>query len=136
MMRSGKERYSDGNVPYVNWNGNYGKLNVNRCNTGYSNSNIRSREEVSPNTTSTQIEVVRYLIQPLVILDNSCRLDSSSRYLLLGIIFNSLDNLINFLSNSILILVLLRVGNLEVFCSKDALIISCTVSRQIFSIFE
>ena len=70
-MRSGKERYSDGNVPYVNWNGNYGELNVNRCDPGNSNSNIRSREEVSPNTTSIQIEVVRYLIQPFVILDIS-----------------------------------------------------------------
>ena len=70
-MGLGKERYSDGNVPNVRWNGNYGELNVNRYNPGNANDNLRSREEVSPNITSIQVEVVRYFIQPLVILDIS-----------------------------------------------------------------
>ncbi|MCX6766489.1 MAG: hypothetical protein NT170_01765 [Candidatus Moranbacteria bacterium] len=38
-------RYSDGNVPNVNWNDD--KLNVNWYNTGNANDNLRSREEVS-----------------------------------------------------------------------------------------
>ena len=47
-MKSGNEtgsRYSDGNVPNVNWNDD--KLNVNWYNTGNANDNLRSREEVS-----------------------------------------------------------------------------------------
>jgi hypothetical protein len=47
-MKPGKEtgsRYSDGNVPNVNWNDD--KMNVNRYNPGNANDNLRSREEVS-----------------------------------------------------------------------------------------
>ncbi len=47
MMRSGKKRNSDGNVPNVNWNGNYDKLHVNWYNADNRKDNIRSREEVS-----------------------------------------------------------------------------------------
>jgi len=38
-------RYSDGNVPSVNWNGNYSKLNVNRYNPGNANDDLRSRQK-------------------------------------------------------------------------------------------
>ena len=47
-MKPGKEtgsRYSDGNVPNVNWNDD--KLNVNWYDHGNANDNLRSREEVS-----------------------------------------------------------------------------------------
>lgn len=49
-MKSGKvsgSRYSDGNVPNVNWNSYNGKLNVNRYSPGNANSNLRARSEVS-----------------------------------------------------------------------------------------
>lgn len=45
MMRSGKERNSDGNVPDVYWDGNYDKLNVNWYNPDNANDNIRSRQK-------------------------------------------------------------------------------------------
>lgn len=131
--RSGKERYFDGNVPSVNWNGNYSELNVNRYDLGGASDFLRSREAVSLVTASIQIEAVRYLIQPLAIFDISCRSVSSSKYLLFVIIFNSLVILINLLSSSILVLALWRVGNLEIFDSKDAAVISRMISRQIFS---
>jgi hypothetical protein len=38
-------RYTDGNVPYVNWND--GKLKVNWTNLDNANPNLRSRVEVS-----------------------------------------------------------------------------------------
>lgn len=38
-------RYSDGNVPNVNWND--GKMNVNWYNPGNANDNLRARSEVS-----------------------------------------------------------------------------------------
>lgn len=44
-MRSGTERYPDGNVPNVNWNSNYGELNVNRYNPDNANGNLRSRQK-------------------------------------------------------------------------------------------
>lgn len=40
-------RYSDGNVPNVNWDENYGKLHVNRYNPDNANDNLRARVEVS-----------------------------------------------------------------------------------------
>ena len=40
-------RYSDGNVPNVNFNPNTGKVNVNWYNPGNANPNLRSRQEVS-----------------------------------------------------------------------------------------
>ncbi len=45
MMRSGKTRNADGNVPSVNWNGNNDKLNVNWYNADNRNDNLRSREK-------------------------------------------------------------------------------------------
>lgn len=38
-------RFSDGRVPSVNWNPNYGKVNVNWYNLGNANDNLRSREK-------------------------------------------------------------------------------------------
>ena len=53
LKRSGKERYSDGNVPSVNWNGNYSKLNVNRYDPGNANDNFRSRQKFRQHRRST-----------------------------------------------------------------------------------
>ena len=47
-MKSGKEtgsRYSDGNVPNVNWNSNNSEMNVNWYNPGNANDNLCSREK-------------------------------------------------------------------------------------------
>lgn len=40
-------RYSDGNVPNVNWNSDNDKLNVNWYNPDNANDNLRGRVEVS-----------------------------------------------------------------------------------------
>ena len=85
--------------------------------------------------TAAQLAAVRYLIQPLVILDISCRLNSNSRYLAFGIIFNSSVILNNLFNNSIFILADFRDNSLVVFSSKAAEIIKSNKIRQLDSIF-
>lgn len=45
VMKPCKERYSDGDVPNVNFNRNNGKVYVNRYNPDDANDNLRSREK-------------------------------------------------------------------------------------------
>ena len=44
-MKPSKRRYSDGNVPNVNFNSNTGKVNVNWYNVDNPNDNIRPRQK-------------------------------------------------------------------------------------------
>lgn len=50
-------RNPNGNVPNVNWNPNYGKVNVNWWNPDNRNGNIRPREEVSINKPFDKLRV-------------------------------------------------------------------------------
>jgi len=47
-MGTGNERYSDGNVPSVNWNSNNAEMNVNRYNPDNRNDNLHAREKSRP----------------------------------------------------------------------------------------
>ena len=139
-MKPSKEsgsRYSDGNVPNVNWNSYNGKLNVNWYNPGNANSNLRSRSEVSKKEIPHYWDFFnKYFIQPFAIFEISCKSDSSSMYFLRPIILSSWEILINRFRISIFILAEFKIGNLLVFISKEALIIKVVVSKQIFSIFK
>lgn len=47
-MEPGKEtgsRYSNGNIPNVNWNGNNSEMKVSRYNPGNCNDSLRAREK-------------------------------------------------------------------------------------------
>jgi len=89
-MKPGKisgSRYDDGNVPNVNWNDS--KMNVNWYNSDNCNDNLRARAEVSkkrdPNYFGISLifsKLFKYFIQPLVILEISCKSDSRSRHFL------------------------------------------------------
>ena len=71
-------RYNDGNVPNMNWNSINDKLNVSYYNIDNANDNLRAREKF-PRLKRNPIYwdfFNKYLIQPFVILDISCRLDS------------------------------------------------------------
>lgn len=79
-------RNVNGNVPNANWNDNQ-KFYVNWYNVNNSNDNIRARQAVSPQGLFESLRVywVRYLIQPLVILEISCSSVSNRVYFLRSI---------------------------------------------------
>ena len=59
-MKSDKtsgSRYSDGNVPNVNYNPNTGKVNVNNYHPDNANPNLRSRQEVSKQRNPEKIGI-------------------------------------------------------------------------------
>ena len=81
-------RRSDGDVPGSRWND--GKFYLNWYNPDNANDNLRSREKFQLRNPATVRDFYfRYFIQPLVILEISCKSDSSSMYLLFLIKFNS-----------------------------------------------
>ena len=68
-------RYADGNVPNVYWNDD--KMNVNWYNPDNANDNLRSRQKFQKEVRYCGFSF-RYFIQPLVILEISCKLNSIS----------------------------------------------------------
>ena len=126
-------RYLDGHVPNVNWNDD--KLNVNWYNPDNTNDNLRSRQKF-PKEVRYRGFSFRYLIQPLVIFDISCRSDSILIYCFSAIILSSKLILINLFNISVLILAEFKNGNFLLLISKAVSIIRPMISIQIFSIFK
>ncbi|MFH1308656.1 MAG: hypothetical protein ABIH51_01435 [Patescibacteria group bacterium] len=78
----------------------------------------------------------KYFIQPFIILEDSCKFDSSSMYVFLEIISNSYAILINLFMVSVFILIEFNIGGLLIFNSREAFIRKSKIFKQIFSIFN
>lgn len=74
-------------MPNVNWND--GKMNVNWYNSDNSNDNLRARQKFLQQKEHYSSFCAKYLIQPFVILEISCKSVSNWIYFFVSIIFNS-----------------------------------------------
>lgn len=122
-------------MPNVNWNGD--KLNVNWTNPDNRNDNLRARAEVSMIGLARVLFVYpRYLSQPFVIFDISCRFCSSARYDSFLMIKRSCSIRIMRLRISILIRSARSVFGFSSLVWRDAVIASSSKSRQSVSILR
>lgn len=125
-------RYSDGNVPNVDWNRDNRKVYVNWYNPQNRNANLRCRVEVSA-LRSPHGSFCVYLIQPFSILEISCSCFCRARYVPTSIISASFPRRINCLIVSTLIRVLSSIGSLLVFSDNPASIKRVKTSKVVIS---
>ena len=112
-------------------------MNVNWYNPDNQNDNLRARAEVSvkkPPIKAVSFYMFKYLSQPLVIFDNSCKSISKDKYIFWVIMFSSAMFLIRCFTTSVIIRSFISVGGLSVLFCKAAVMVSSNINRHRFSI--